>query len=310
MRLKIWKSADGWRWNCKAHNGKIVGESGEAFTRERDVKRSLIAIARSIFRLSGGAVLALIVLTGCTSTRITGPGGYTLKRTTILQKSDIKRIQIGVDNYMEGYRNDGGAAAFETALNMALQYQGMAGKLDTAQAQLKAMQEALDAARTAPAASPAVFPTPPAPMPVPIPAPAGGAVDAGLDVTKLDVIGSHKVDVVGARIISQKIRGVKYDGRHFEYDRDDSPDWSASRTIPQCNGRALIAWMEGERGYVAHFDWMAKTERKRNNENIMIDRAYMGRQPPTGATVWMGIMCAENEAERFAFCKLDGPWQG
>ena len=59
MRLKIWKAKDGWRWNCKATNGKIVGESGEAFTRERDVKRSLLAIARSIFRLSGGAVLAL-----------------------------------------------------------------------------------------------------------------------------------------------------------------------------------------------------------------------------------------------------------
>ena len=33
LTLEIWHAKDGWRWRLKARNGKIVAESGEAYTR-------------------------------------------------------------------------------------------------------------------------------------------------------------------------------------------------------------------------------------------------------------------------------------
>lgn len=34
------KAKDGWRWNVKTRNGRIVAESGEAYTREADAQRA------------------------------------------------------------------------------------------------------------------------------------------------------------------------------------------------------------------------------------------------------------------------------
>lgn len=43
--VEIYQAADGWRWRLRnIRNKKIVAESGEAYTRERDAKRAFTAI--------------------------------------------------------------------------------------------------------------------------------------------------------------------------------------------------------------------------------------------------------------------------
>lgn len=38
-RVRIWKARDGWRWHA-VNGGRIVAESGEAYTRKRDCLRA------------------------------------------------------------------------------------------------------------------------------------------------------------------------------------------------------------------------------------------------------------------------------
>jgi uncharacterized protein YegP (UPF0339 family) len=56
MEVIVWLAADGWRWHAKARNGRIVAESGEAYTQ----RSRCIAATRKVFNLSiGGHVLLL-----------------------------------------------------------------------------------------------------------------------------------------------------------------------------------------------------------------------------------------------------------
>jgi len=43
----IYKARDGWRWHIKTRNGKIVAESGEAYSRKAGVRRAWNSFARS-----------------------------------------------------------------------------------------------------------------------------------------------------------------------------------------------------------------------------------------------------------------------
>jgi uncharacterized protein YegP (UPF0339 family) len=40
MKVDIYCAGDGWRWHVRAKNGRIVAESGEAYTRERDARKA------------------------------------------------------------------------------------------------------------------------------------------------------------------------------------------------------------------------------------------------------------------------------
>lgn len=39
--FEIYKARDGWRWRAKARNGRIIAESGEAYTRRYDCNSSM-----------------------------------------------------------------------------------------------------------------------------------------------------------------------------------------------------------------------------------------------------------------------------
>jgi len=32
MKVHVYKASDGWRWHLKARNGRIIADSGEAYT--------------------------------------------------------------------------------------------------------------------------------------------------------------------------------------------------------------------------------------------------------------------------------------
>lgn len=43
QKVVVYQAADGWRWHrVSPWNGKIVGESGESYTRRYDAKRAAI----------------------------------------------------------------------------------------------------------------------------------------------------------------------------------------------------------------------------------------------------------------------------
>lgn len=44
-KLIIWKSKDGYRWRLTSTNGRTVAESGEAYSRKRDLKRVVAGLA-------------------------------------------------------------------------------------------------------------------------------------------------------------------------------------------------------------------------------------------------------------------------
>ena len=46
MKLDIWKALDGWRWKVIAANGKLVAESGEAYTRKWNAWRAARGVRR------------------------------------------------------------------------------------------------------------------------------------------------------------------------------------------------------------------------------------------------------------------------
>lgn len=43
-RFRVYLAADGWRWRLVAGNGRILADSGESYSRERDVYRALAAV--------------------------------------------------------------------------------------------------------------------------------------------------------------------------------------------------------------------------------------------------------------------------
>lgn len=44
-----YRAKDGWRWRLVSRNNRIIAESGEAYTRRRDVYRALDAVHLAIF---------------------------------------------------------------------------------------------------------------------------------------------------------------------------------------------------------------------------------------------------------------------
>lgn len=50
MRFVVFEAADGWRWHLVAANGRIVADSGEAYTRERDAVRAVRRIKVETYR--------------------------------------------------------------------------------------------------------------------------------------------------------------------------------------------------------------------------------------------------------------------
>lgn len=43
-KFVVYKAADGYRWRLVAANGRIVADSGEAYTRKRDAYRATVAV--------------------------------------------------------------------------------------------------------------------------------------------------------------------------------------------------------------------------------------------------------------------------
>lgn len=52
MKVHVYPAADGWRWHCKADNGRIVAESGEAYKK----RHGCIHAARRVFRFDSRKV--------------------------------------------------------------------------------------------------------------------------------------------------------------------------------------------------------------------------------------------------------------
>lgn len=47
-KFTIYKAKDGWRWRLKAANGRIIAESGEAYTRKHGAWRAAVRICRTV----------------------------------------------------------------------------------------------------------------------------------------------------------------------------------------------------------------------------------------------------------------------
>jgi len=45
MKLFVYRARDGWRWHLRARNGRIVAESGEAYTRKSDCITAALRLA-------------------------------------------------------------------------------------------------------------------------------------------------------------------------------------------------------------------------------------------------------------------------
>lgn len=47
-RFTVYQSRDGYRWRLIASNNRLIAESGEAYTRERDAWRAIKAVKRAM----------------------------------------------------------------------------------------------------------------------------------------------------------------------------------------------------------------------------------------------------------------------
>lgn len=47
-RFQVYPAKDGYRWRLKAANGRIIAESGEAYTRRRDCIRAVRVVREAI----------------------------------------------------------------------------------------------------------------------------------------------------------------------------------------------------------------------------------------------------------------------
>lgn len=52
MKIEVYKAKDGYRWRAVANNGKIVADSGEAYTRKADAKRARKRFLRAILKMA------------------------------------------------------------------------------------------------------------------------------------------------------------------------------------------------------------------------------------------------------------------
>lgn len=58
MKFHIYKARDGWRWRLVARNGRIIADSGEAYTRKRAADNAIVRMMTpqqwSVVVLKGG----------------------------------------------------------------------------------------------------------------------------------------------------------------------------------------------------------------------------------------------------------------
>jgi hypothetical protein len=71
--------------------------------------------------MKSAIVVAVMMLAGCTQTRITTPT-WSMERVTFLQRTDVPKITVLDDGSIEveGYSNDGGNGAIAAAVGAAV----------------------------------------------------------------------------------------------------------------------------------------------------------------------------------------------
>jgi hypothetical protein len=249
------------------------------------------------------AVLAAAAMVGCTSTKLSGPDGWSMKRFTLLQKSDIKSVSLGAAR-MEGYRNDGGAGAIEVMVDMMAKYQ--MGQISLIQA--KGEIEALKAAALATQTVPAPIVAPPVVAPVPEPKPAGGATNDAANITGATLLGPNAgLGDPADAAITVHLDGARLEGGKLWLDYADVPDWPNADGEPGCSGRNYLYWA-GPDGALrgGHFEWSTNGRRDRGLGNIY--EGYLGEVPPAGAACFT-VVVRNNFSERSNVVAC-GAWPG
>lgn len=51
-RFESYEAKDGFRWRLRAANGKIIAESGEAYTTNRDLNRAIRTVKAAVARIA------------------------------------------------------------------------------------------------------------------------------------------------------------------------------------------------------------------------------------------------------------------
>lgn len=49
--ITVYRAADGWRWRMKAANGRVVADSGEAYTSRRGAERAAYALIEAFIEV-------------------------------------------------------------------------------------------------------------------------------------------------------------------------------------------------------------------------------------------------------------------
>lgn len=61
MRFQVYQDGSGqWRWRLLAANGKVIADSGEAYTRKRDCERAVLLVVEGVAILADRHVRAQI----------------------------------------------------------------------------------------------------------------------------------------------------------------------------------------------------------------------------------------------------------
>ena len=63
-RFQVYQARDGWRWRLKAANGRIIADSGEAYTRKRDADRAVATVQDVVVRLKAKTITQSFQVTG------------------------------------------------------------------------------------------------------------------------------------------------------------------------------------------------------------------------------------------------------
>lgn len=58
--VETYRAKDGYRWRLKAENGKIIAESGEAYTEANDAREGFDRVAKRILELIANGLYAVV----------------------------------------------------------------------------------------------------------------------------------------------------------------------------------------------------------------------------------------------------------
>ncbi len=47
-RIEVYEAKDGWRWRMKAKNGRIIADSGEAYSSRRGAERAAYSLVDAV----------------------------------------------------------------------------------------------------------------------------------------------------------------------------------------------------------------------------------------------------------------------